>query len=91
MGYTPLTFKFMGMHLKNDISFFHSHTFIWFCVCSFEVTYQLDNYGWLINGKFDGMMGYMQREEVEFPSTGIFVRKDRSAVTSYAASTFPLR
>ncbi|KDR13916.1 hypothetical protein L798_12123 [Zootermopsis nevadensis] len=58
---------------------------------SFEVTYQLDNYGWLINGTFDGMMGYMQREEVEFPSTGIFVRNDRFAVTSYAASTFPLR
>ncbi|XP_069681535.1 ionotropic receptor 75a-like [Periplaneta americana] len=58
---------------------------------SFEVTYQEDNYGWLINGSFDGMMGYMQREEVEFPSTGIFIRKDRFAVTSYAADTFSLR
>ncbi|KAJ9588871.1 hypothetical protein L9F63_017844 [Diploptera punctata] len=58
---------------------------------TFEVSYQLDNYGWLINGSFDGMMGYMQREEVEFPSTGIFVRKDRFAVTSFAADTFPLR
>jgi hypothetical protein len=58
---------------------------------SFEVTYQLDNYGWLTNATFDGLMGYMQREEVEFPSTGIFVRKDRLAVTSYAADTFPLR
>jgi hypothetical protein len=58
---------------------------------SFEVTYQLDNYGWQINGTFDGVMGHMQREEVEFPSTGVFLRKDRYAVTSYAAATFTLR
>ncbi|PSN33995.1 Ionotropic receptor 75h [Blattella germanica] len=58
---------------------------------TFDVNYQEDNYGWLINGSFNGMMGYMQREEVEFPSTGIFIRKDRFAVTDYCADTFKLR
>jgi hypothetical protein len=58
---------------------------------SFEVTYQLDSYGWLTNGTFNGVMGYLQREEVEFPTAGIFVRHDRFGVTSYAASTFRVR
>jgi hypothetical protein len=67
--------------------------FIFLCIVlrSFEVTYQLNSYGWLNNGTFDGMMGYVQREEVEFPTAGIFVRQDRLGVTSYAAPTFPLR
>ncbi|PNF37433.1 hypothetical protein B7P43_G15840, partial [Cryptotermes secundus] len=58
---------------------------------SFEITHQLDSYGWLTNGTFNGVMGYLQREEIEFPTTGIFVRQDRIGVTSYAAPTFPLR
>jgi hypothetical protein len=58
---------------------------------SFEIAYQLDNYGWLTNGTFNGMMGYLQREEIEFPAAGIFVRQDRFGVTSYAAPTFCLR
>jgi hypothetical protein len=64
-----------------------------FCIVlrSFEVTYQLDSYGWLTNGTFDGMMGYLQREEVEYPTAGVFVRPDRLRLISYAAPTFPLR
>jgi hypothetical protein len=58
---------------------------------SFEVTYQLDSYGWLTNGTFNGMMGYLQREEVEFPAAGMFIRQDRFGVASYAAPTFRLR
>lgn len=48
-------------------------------------------YGWETNGSFDGLMGLLQREEIDFGATGFFMRKDRMKVSDFSAETFYVR
>ncbi|XP_073983847.1 ionotropic receptor 75d isoform X2 [Rhodnius prolixus] len=50
-----------------------------------------DLYGWETNGSFDGLMGLLQREEIDFGATGFFMRKDRMKVSDFSAETFYVR
>uniref|UniRef100_A0A1I8NZ03 Uncharacterized protein n=1 Tax=Stomoxys calcitrans TaxID=35570 RepID=A0A1I8NZ03_STOCA len=52
-------------------------------------TYQMDNFGWRQpNGSFDGLMGSLQRYELDFGQVGIFMRLDRLALCDVMAETF---
>nr|CAD7261274.1 unnamed protein product [Timema shepardi] len=41
------------------------------------------------NGSFDGLMGLLQRFEVDITASGIFMRLDRMEVSHFVAETFP--
>ncbi|KAK9504379.1 hypothetical protein O3M35_010722 [Rhynocoris fuscipes] len=52
----------------------------------------IDFYGWESpNGSFDGLMGLLQREEIDLAATGFFMRKDRMAISEYTAETVFVR
>nr|CAD7391992.1 unnamed protein product [Timema cristinae] len=48
-----------------------------------------NSYGWQTNGSFDGLMGLLQRFEVDITASGIFMRLDRMEVSHFVAETFP--
>ncbi|XP_045768860.1 glutamate receptor ionotropic, kainate glr-3-like [Maniola jurtina] len=52
---------------------------------------QVDLYGEERNGTFDGLVGYMQRGELEVGVTSMFLRADRWRVLHYCAETVVLR
>ncbi|XP_068082176.1 ionotropic receptor 75a [Anabrus simplex] len=57
---------------------------------SFDVKI-MDTYGWQVNGTFDGLMGLLQRKEVEIAASALFMRHDRMKVLDFAAEAFYLR
>ncbi|CAD7080430.1 unnamed protein product [Hermetia illucens] len=53
---------------------------------------QADNFGWRRpNGSFDGMVGKLQRNEVDFGNVAIFMRLDRIPIVDFAADTIRVR
>nr|CAD7453655.1 unnamed protein product [Timema tahoe] len=50
-----------------------------------------NSYGWQTNGSFDGLMGLLQRFEVDITASGIFMRLDRMEVSHFVAETFPVK
>lgn len=51
----------------------------------------MDLYGEEHNGSFDGLVGYMQRGELEVGVTSMFLRGDRWRVVHFCAETVELR
>ncbi|XP_050421371.1 uncharacterized protein LOC126833853 [Adelges cooleyi] len=50
------------------------------------------DYGWnLGNGTFGGLMGMLQKEEIEFACSGALMRTDRMDVADVTVPTFPAR
>lgn len=52
---------------------------------------QVDLYGEERNGTFDGLVGRMQRGELEVGITSMFMRADRWRVVHYSAETVELK
>lgn len=54
--------------------------------------WQIDNYGWdMGNGTFSGIMGLLQRREVEFGITASFMRPERITLIDRTAETLPFK
>lgn len=51
----------------------------------------MDDYGYLTNGSFDGLMGLLQRDEVDFAATGLIIRHSRFIAVQFTAETFELK
>ncbi|KAG8267878.1 hypothetical protein J6590_040661 [Homalodisca vitripennis] len=51
----------------------------------------VDDYGWEVNGSFTGLMGQLQRREIDFAATGFFMRSDRTRVVEFTAETYHIR
>lgn len=51
---------------------------------------QSDNYGWVINGKFTGMMGLMQKKKIQMLIHSLLLREDRLAAVEFTAEVFTL-
>lgn len=52
---------------------------------------QVDSYGVERNGSFDGLVGRLQRREIELGIASVFMRADRWRVMHYCAETLELR
>lgn len=52
---------------------------------------QVDAYGEERNGSFDGLVGRLQRYEIELGIASVFMRADRWRVLHYCAETLELR
>lgn len=51
-----------------------------------------DDYGWSFgNGTFGGLMGTLQRNDIDLSASGVLIRADRMAVVDYTISTMPFR
>lgn len=49
----------------------------------------MDSFGWhQPNGSFDGLMGRLQRQEIDFGEVGLFMRSDRLEICDFVAETF---
>jgi hypothetical protein len=59
-------------------------------VCSVDMVIT-DTWGYAINGSWTGLTGYLQREEADIGTTGMFVLKQRLSVVNFIASTTPTR
>jgi hypothetical protein len=46
-----------------------------------------DTWGYSINGSWTGLTGFLQREEADIGSTGMFVLKQRLSVVNFIAAT----
>lgn len=59
---------------------------------SYTLTFS-DNYGWDHNktGKFDGFVGMLQRDEMDFGAYGMLMRTDRVPVVDFTAEVIPTR
>lgn len=54
--------------------------------------WQIDNYGWdMGNGTFSGIMGLLQRREVEFGISASFMRPERITLIDRTAETLPFK
>lgn len=51
----------------------------------------MDTYGVERNGSFDGLVGRLQRREIELGIASVFMRADRWRVLHYCAETLELR
>ncbi|XP_054261628.1 glutamate receptor ionotropic, kainate glr-3-like [Macrosteles quadrilineatus] len=51
----------------------------------------VDDYGWETNGSFTGLMGQLQRRDIDFAATGFFMRADRIRVVDFTAETYHIR
>ncbi|XP_018334422.1 uncharacterized protein LOC108743369 [Agrilus planipennis] len=62
-------------------------------IYNFSLNFSLtDSWGFkLANGSFDGMTGALQRKEVDFGGSVLFLKKDRVYVISHGRSTWLLR
>ncbi|XP_024081151.1 uncharacterized protein LOC106669347 isoform X2 [Cimex lectularius] len=59
---------------------------------NFEFTLEVVNdYGWLRNGNFSGLMGLLQRGEVDFGATGFFINPDRITAVDFTGDTYSLK
>jgi hypothetical protein len=50
-----------------------------------------DTWGYSINGSWTGLTGFLQREEADIGSTGMFLLKQRLSVVNFIAATTPTR
>jgi hypothetical protein len=50
-----------------------------------------NTWGYAINGSWTGLTGFLQREEVDIGSTGMFVLKERLSVVNFIAATTSTR
>jgi hypothetical protein len=50
-----------------------------------------DTWGRSVNGSWTGLTGFLQREEADVGSTGMFVLKERLPVVNFIAATTPTR
>jgi hypothetical protein len=46
-----------------------------------------DTWGYSINGSWTGLTGFLQREQADVGSTGMFVLKQRLSVVNFIAAT----
>lgn len=53
----------------------------------------VNDYGWDVseNGSFDGLMGQLQRRDIDFAATGFFMRSDRMRVVDFTSETYHIR
>lgn len=49
---------------------------------------QVDNYGWNINGTFNGMMGLFQQKQIEILAHAAMMREDRLKYVEFTAEVF---
>lgn len=49
---------------------------------------QVDNYGWLRNGSFDGVMGLFQRHKIDVLAHGTIMRTDRMPFVDFTGEIF---
>lgn len=49
---------------------------------------QVDNYGWNINGTFNGVMGLFQQKKIQMLSHATIMREDRLAAVEFTAEVF---
>ncbi|KAF6207032.1 hypothetical protein GE061_018270 [Apolygus lucorum] len=49
-----------------------------------------DDYGWAVNGTFNGIMGYFQRGEADIGATALFMRNDRIPLVDFTSVCFDL-
>jgi hypothetical protein len=66
----------------------HRKFLMFFCSVDMRIT---DTWGYAINGSWTGLTGYLQREEADIGTTGMFVLKQRLSVVNYIAATTPTR
>jgi hypothetical protein len=59
-------------------------------ICSVDMIIT-DTWGYSINGSWTGLTGFLQREEADIGSTGMFVLKQRLSVVNFIAATTPTR
>jgi hypothetical protein len=50
-----------------------------------------DSWGHSINGSWTGLTGFLQREEADVGSTGMFLLKERLPVVNFVAAPIPTR
>ncbi|XP_024214586.1 ionotropic receptor 75a isoform X2 [Halyomorpha halys] len=59
---------------------------------NFTLTFQiLNDYGWKTNNTFSGLMGLLQREEIDMGVIGIFMRPDRIGTVDFTGDTFEIK
>ncbi|CAH1399221.1 unnamed protein product [Nezara viridula] len=51
----------------------------------------LNDYGWKTNNTFSGLMGLLQREEIDMGVIGIFMRPDRIETVDFTGDTFEIK
>lgn len=49
------------------------------------------SFGYLVNGKFDGMVGALEQKTIDIGCSPVFFREDRSKITSFTARTWIAR
>lgn len=49
---------------------------------------QMDNYGWNINGTFNGVMGLFQQKKIQALSHATIMREDRLKAVEFTAEVF---
>uniref|UniRef100_A0A1B0FV11 Ionotropic glutamate receptor C-terminal domain-containing protein n=1 Tax=Lutzomyia longipalpis TaxID=7200 RepID=A0A1B0FV11_LUTLO len=74
---TKTTYQFL-MNLATDLNF------------TYDLT-QTDSYGFLKNGSFTGLMGHLERKEIEVGIASSFLRKDRLPIVEYISESFIIR
>jgi len=47
-----------------------------------------DQYGWAIEGRFFGMVGFLQRHHAEIAGVGLIMHPDRMRVVEYTDGAF---
>ncbi|XP_071453249.1 ionotropic receptor 75a-like [Hetaerina americana] len=52
---------------------------------------QFDNWGYQTNGSFDGLVGALQRQELDLGATGMLFKEDRLLVMDYVGETYKFR
>lgn len=50
--------------------------------------WQVDSYGWNINGTFNGVMGLFQQKKIQMLSHATIMREDRLAAVEFTAEVF---
>lgn len=71
-------------HLRGDRFNTIKYTFFRF---SCDIV-QVDNYGWNINGTFNGVMGLFQQKRIQMLSHATIMREDRLAAVEFTAEVF---
>lgn len=51
----------------------------------------LEDYGWQTNMTFSGLIGLLQREEIDMGATGVFMRPDRIVTIDFTGDTFEIK
>lgn len=52
---------------------------------------QMDNFGWLVNGSFNGGIGLFQDKRIDMMSHGIIMRPDRIGTVEFTHDIFAVR